>query len=290
MTGLREHWRALRWSAWLGWQIESNWTEPWLFLVYVVIKPLTGSLLLVCMYFAARTASPGGVSPEFLPFLYVGNACYGLVGAVGAGMSYTVISDRDHYGMLKYVYISPVPLPTYFVGRGLSRAAEALVGGLINLGLGIALFPGVRAAFLREPVAWGWLGLYLVLGTAMLLALGMILTAAVLNMARHGMFLAEGVAGALYLLCGAVFPLGALPVWLQAAGLALPPTYWMEGMRQALLGKSGLPSPLESWDHPRLALALAVSTAVLTAIAIVTYRWSVRRAWRLGRIDETTGM
>jgi ABC-2 type transport system permease protein len=290
MTTLREHLRSLRWAAWLGWQIESNWAQPWLFALYIVVKPLTGSLLLVCMYFAARSAAPGGVSEELLPFLYVGNACYGLVGAVGAGMSYTVISDREHYRMLKYIYISPVPLPTYLIGRGLSKAAEAVVGGLLNLGLGIALFPGVRSAFARQPIEWGWLALDLALGTAMLLALGMILTAAVLNMARQGMFLAEGVAGAMYLLCGVVFPLGALPGWLQAVGLALPPTYWLEGVRRALLGPGSLGSPLATWDQPQLALALAVSTAVLTVIAVVLYRWSERRAWRLGRIEETTGM
>src|SRR5207248_5992144 len=28
------HGRALRWSTWLGWQIDSNWATPWLFLVY----------------------------------------------------------------------------------------------------------------------------------------------------------------------------------------------------------------------------------------------------------------
>ena len=58
------------------------------------------------------------------------------------------------------------------------------------------------------PVAWGWLAFYLLTGTVMLLALGMILAGVVLNMARHGMFLSEALAGAMYLVCGVVFPLG----------------------------------------------------------------------------------
>ena len=52
---------------------------------------------------------------------------------------------------------------------------------------------------------------------------------------------------------------------------------------------SELPSPLNSWDQAELALALAASTAVLTAAAVVVFRWGERRAWRLGRIEETTG-
>ena len=76
--------RTLRWSSWLGWQIQSNWTDPWLFAIYVVVKPLAGSLLLLCMYWAAArvTQVPSG----YLPFLYVSNACYLLVGAVALAL------------------------------------------------------------------------------------------------------------------------------------------------------------------------------------------------------------
>ena len=37
-------------AAWLGWQIESNWTDPFLFLVYSVVKPLASASILVVMY------------------------------------------------------------------------------------------------------------------------------------------------------------------------------------------------------------------------------------------------
>jgi ABC-2 type transport system permease protein len=126
----------------------------------------------------------------------------------------------------------------------------------------------------------------------MLAALGLILSAAVLNMTRHGMFLSEGVAGLLYLLSGVVFPLGKLPAWLRPISLGLPPTYWLEGMRRSLLGPSDaeqLPSPLASWEHEGLALWLAVSTLVLWGVAQVVFHWAERRAWRRGKLDETSG-
>src|SRR5579871_6007134 len=65
--------RSLRWAAWLGWQLESNWATPWLFVLYSLAKPLAGSMLLVCMYWAARATSREAV-PGFLPFLYVSSA------------------------------------------------------------------------------------------------------------------------------------------------------------------------------------------------------------------------
>jgi ABC-2 type transport system permease protein len=103
------------------------------------------------------------------------------------------------------------------------------------------------------------------------------------------MFLSEGVAGVLYLLSGTVFPLQVLPGWVQPLSLALPTTYWLEGMRRALIGKSGLPPPLHEIGPGELALLLAATTLVLAVGASLFFRWGDRRAWRLGKLDETTG-
>jgi ABC-2 type transport system permease protein len=123
----------------------------------------------------------------------------------------------------------------------------------------------------------------------MLLAVGLILSGLVLNMARHGMFLSEGAAGIVYLLSGAVFPLDVLPPWLRPLGLALPTTYWLEGVRRALLGPPQTGGPLADWGHGELALALAGGTAALAVLAHVVFGWGERRAQRLGRFDQTTG-
>lgn len=282
------HWRTLRWAAWLGWQIESNWASPWLFVLYVLVKPLTGSLLLVAMYWAARAAT-GGAAAGFLPFLYVSSTCFMLLGGVTFGMSQAVLTDRESYGMLKFIRISPARLRGYLVGRGLARAAQAGVGAALTLTTGLLLFPDLRTALAGRQTAWVWLLVYLVLGGAMLVSLGLILAGTVLNMARHGMFLSDGVAGVLYLLSGAVFPIDLLPVWLRPVSLALPPTYWLEGMRRALLGSAGLQSCLGEWEHGDLALALTGSTLGLALFAHFFFRWCERRAWRLGRFEQITG-
>jgi ABC-2 type transport system permease protein len=279
--------RALRWSTWLGWQIASSWTDPWLFFIYVLAKPLAGSLLLVCMVVAARAA--GATTANLLPFAYFGNALYMLVGAVGFGMSGAVISDREHYGMLKYIRLSPVSLRTYLLGRGLAGGATGALGALFTLAAGFLLPLGLWQALPDGGVAWGWLLVYVALGVVMLLALGLILAGTVLNMARHGMFLSEGVGSILYLLSGAIFPVGELPPWLQAVSLALPPTYWMQGVRRALLGSHADHGPLAGWGFETLALAMLLGAAALTAVALVYFRWCERRAQRLGRFDVTTG-
>jgi len=291
---MTEPWRTLRWSTWLGWQVESNWAEPWLFVLYLVIKPICGSLMLVCMFYAAKYAAPTRVPAEFLPYVFVSNACYGLVGTVMFGMSYVVITDREHYRMLKYIYVSPASFQAYFLGRGLARGMEGLVGGAITLASGLAI-KDIRESIHYEAIDPLWLLVFLAIGSVMLWSAGMILASAMLNMTRSGMFLSEGIAGVVYFLSGVVFPLAALPTWLQPVSLALPTTYWLEGMRRALTGRppEGSPltgSPLDGLDNLELAGLLIASTAVLVVISQWFYHYSVRRAWRSGRIEETTGM
>lgn len=292
---LAPHLRTLRLAAWLGWQLETNWASPWLFALYMFVKPVAGSLMLVCMFFAARLATDGRVPAEFLPYLYISNACYGLVGTVMFGLSYAVVRDREHYRMLKYVYISPAHFQTYFLGRGLARALEGTVSAVLNILVGLLLFSDIRAAMGRDGIDWLWLLAFLTIGSAMLWACGMILAGACLNMSRNGMFLSEGVAGLMYLLSGVVVPLAVLPGWVQAIGLSLPTTYWLEGMRRALMGPVPenapmLHSPLTSWDNFELAGMLAATTAVLVVAAQLFWRWSERRAWRNGNLEENAGV
>ena len=289
--------RTLRLAAWLGWQLETNWASPWLFALYMLVKPVCGSLMLVGMFYAADQAARGGaigvgragIAPEFLPYMYVSNACYGLVGTVMFGLSYAVVRDREHYRMLKYIYISPAHFQTYFLGRGAARATEGTVGGLLNLGVGLMLFAQVRTAL---DIDVPWLLVYMLIGSAMLWACGMLLAAACLNMSRNGMFLSEGIAGIVYLLSGVVFPLRALPEWVQPISLSLPTTYWLEGMRRALMGPvpDRLRGPLSDWSNPELAVTLFATTAALVAAAQLFWRWSERRAWRLGKLEENAGV
>jgi ABC-2 type transport system permease protein len=292
---MRQHLRTLRLAAWLGWQLETNWASPWLFALYMLVKPVCGSLMLVCMYYAARYATGGRVPAEFLPYLYISNACFGLVGTVMFGLSYGVVRDREHYRMMKYVYISPAHFQTYFVGRGLARATEGSVGAVLNIAVGLLLFADLRSQLGLAGIDWGWLAIYLGIGLAMLWACGMILAGACLNMTRNGMFLSEGVSGVVYLLSGVVFPLAVLPGWIQGISLTLPTTYWLEGMRRALTGPVPesapiLRGPLADWSNGELAIALAATTAVLVVAAQLFWGWSERRAWRLGKLEENAGV
>jgi ABC-2 type transport system permease protein len=66
-------------------------------------------------------------------------------------------------------------------------------------------------------------------------------------------------------------------------------------MRRALMGTppegSNLAkSPLAAYSNGELALALIVTTIGLTIVSQWLYRWSLRKAWRNGKIEEQSGM
>ena len=89
-------------------------------------------------------------------------------------------------------------------------------------------------------------------------------------------------------LSGAIFPLYVLPVMLQPLALALPTTWWLEGVRRALLG---VPTPgiLASMSDPMVLFALCASTAVLTLVSWIIFHAFERAARERGLLDQTTG-
>ena len=87
----------------LGWQMEANWTDPFLFFIYSVAKPLASALILVVML----EVISGGARPEYRAFVVVGSALWSFVLSGISGLAWMILDDRERYRMLKYVYVSP---------------------------------------------------------------------------------------------------------------------------------------------------------------------------------------
>ncbi len=66
-------WRSFRLSSWLGWQIESNWADPFLFAIYSLIKPLASVLILVVMY---SIITDGDYASPMFTYIYLGKCVF----------------------------------------------------------------------------------------------------------------------------------------------------------------------------------------------------------------------
>ncbi len=276
-------WRSFRMAAWLGWMIESNWTDPFLFAVYSIIKPLSGAAILVIMY---GVITKGNYDSNLFPYIYLGNAFYIYVAAVMTGVSWAVVDDREHYKTLKYMYIAPIYIPIYLLGRGIARFITGSIAVFITLAAGI-LFLNVNVQL--AEVNWILFIVSLILGILMLAMLGLLLAGVTLITARHEGFLGEATAGALYIFSGAVFPLSVLPDWLRPIGYWMPTTYWLELMRRSLIGNVANAYPtLASLGNLQILGILLGLSILFGTLSIFVFRICDRIARERGMIDMTT--
>ena len=275
--------RSFRIAAWLGWQIESNWTDPFLFAIYSVVKPLASAAILVVMY--AIITQSNFASPIF-PYIYLGNAFYTYVGAVMAGISWAVMDDREHYKTLKYMYVAPISIPMYLIGRGVAKFIVGSISVFITILFGV-LFLQVKIDL--ATVNWPLFIAALLVGVVMLAMMGLLLAGLTMLIAHHTWFLGEGVAGALYLFSGAIFPLEVLPAWLRPVGYAMPITYWLELLRRSLVGQVAQAFPtLSAFSNAQLMAILVGLTLFFGLISFLAFRWCEHQARERGLIDMVT--
>ena len=270
-------------AAWLGWLIESNWTDPFLFAVYSIVKPLSGAAILVIMY---GIISGGNFNTPLFPYIYLGNAFYIYVGAVMTGVSWAVVDDREHYKTLKYMYIAPIYIPVYLLGRGVARFITGSIAVFITIVAGV-LFLKVPLHF--AEINWGLFFVTLILGVVMLALLGLLLAGITLTVARHEGFIGEATAGALYIFSGAVFPLDVLPAWIRPVGYFMPTTYWLELLRRSLVGNVAQAFPtLANFTNMQILGILLALSIFFGAVSIWVFRYCDRLARERGLIDHTT--
>lgn len=275
--------RSFRIAAWLGWQIESNWTDPFLFAIYSIIKPLAGAAILVVMY---SVITNGNFSSPIFSYIYLGNAFYIYVGAVMTGISWAVTDDREHYKTLKYMYIAPINIQAYLIGRGVAKFLVGSISVIITIVFGV-LFLHVNV----NPAAINWplFLVSLVIGVIMLAMMGLILAGVSLLITQHVSFIGDAVAGALFLFSGAIFPLEVLPAWLRPVGFAMPVTYWLELLRRSLVGHVAEAFPtLQNLSNLQLIAIMLGLTSVFGVISIFLFRFCEHIARERGLIDKVS--
>jgi ABC-2 type transport system permease protein len=282
-SNMLKRWRSFRLATWLGWQIESNWTDPFLFAIYSIIKPLAGAAILVVMY---SVITQGDFASPIFPYIYLGNAFYMYVGQVMTGISWAIIDDREHYKTMKYMYTAPIHFPTYLMGRGVARFIIATFSVLITILFGVFF---LHIHIDPAQVNWGLFTLSLLIGVMMLAMMGLILAGAMLLFAHHMWGLGDAVAGALYLFSGAIFPLEVLPTYLRPLGLIMPITYWLELLRRTLIGNIAQAFPtLAGLSNLQLLAILIGLSVVFGILSMFSFRWCENLARDRGLIDVVT--
>ncbi|HNY83422.1 MAG TPA: ABC transporter permease [Anaerolineaceae bacterium] len=273
-------WRTFCVSTWLGWQIESNWTDLFVFLIYSIVWPLSRAAILVVMYLVIRGADFS--NPEFVN-MYLGNALFGLIGNVVNSVAGGIIEEREHYRTLKYLYVAPIHIPTYLVGRGVA----AMAGGLLSLVTTVAF----AAVFLHMPINFGqinWLLLIpaMLFGFIALVSIGLFLAGWALTIKNNPWVLGQSFSSLFFFVSGAVFPLSVVFGNWEWPGYIFPVGFWLVLTRRAIVPGVGHSFQMYTQlsDLQLLGL-LALYSVVFLGIATLTFRMFDRKAREEGMID-----
>ncbi|MCL5112370.1 MAG: ABC transporter permease [Candidatus Marsarchaeota archaeon] len=172
-----------------------------------------------------------------------------MVAAFGAifGGGATLISDRQ-LGNLKAFLITPVSKNAIILSKILYGTIVSVIGGMLALGLGIAM---------GGTMAMGIAGLPYILVLVTLISIGfssftVVLASRVKNIEAYQIF-AQVIVMPLWFLSGAFFPVSSMPAWMQPISVVDPMTYATTGIRYVML--SGY-YPLQAFGTDILALLL----------------------------------
>lgn len=274
------HWRTFLTATWLGWQVESNWTDLFVFIVYSIVWPLSRAAILVVMYLVIR--GNDFANPEFVN-MYLGNALFGLLGGVVNSIAGGIIEEREHYRTLKYLYVAPIKIPVYLIGRGVAAMAGATLSLVFTF-----LF---AAIFLKMPLNFGainWLLLIpsMIFGFASFVSIGIFLAGWALTIKNNPWVLGQSFVSLFFFVSGAVFPLSVIFGNAQWPGYLFPVGFWLVLTRRAIVPEIGHSFPMyQNLSDPQLLLLLIAYSIVSVVIAFGIFRRFDHKAREEGMID-----
>ncbi|MBT9130640.1 MAG: hypothetical protein DDT40_00640 [candidate division WS2 bacterium] len=256
-------------SLWAGWKITSNWTEPLLFMVYLIVKPLSSVLILIVMFYVIT----GSFTGEQLLFIYVGNAFFSIVRA-GVSSVWVITEDREWFETIKPIFISPGSYLSHILGR---TSAEFLFSVFSSVILLVAGFFVLKLPLgINLPLFISTIILTLIITTI----LALLFCSVAFFVGHGGEFIVEGASGFLYLFSGVIFPASTLPTFLRIIAEANPITHLTNFFR-ASLGVSAAPQ-VELWKFYLISL-------IILALSYFIFNRALKLALKTGMFDQKLG-
>lgn len=274
--------RTIKQAIWVGWKVETNWADPLVFVIYYLIRPIAGLLIIGFIFIIGSFASGGPINPQYFAYMFIGNSFFIYVLQIMTTMTMLIHEDRAHYEVLKHIYLTPGSLSWYIIGRALNGVMNASISLLLTLGFGVLIFQSLLGV--QIPINWlgidySLLGLSLILGIICFMAMGFILCGINIMTSKVQFMLTDYVSGILYLFGGVVFVPEILPSWGQTVSNALPITYFLSSIRSSILHQGSL-----SIQTNLLYLVVTMIATIIVGCGI--FKVAMYKARRDGLIDK----
>jgi len=235
-----------------------------------ILVPLIGPALLALVVAPALTVATGGLHSGIDYEAFVGVGAVGLVvplSCIFAGLS--VIVDR-HSGAQRELLAAPVPR-AYLV---LGNLAVALVLSTLQVVVLIGLSALRGGVFHISAHGVAWFAGATVLFTVFMYGVAETLASRISKQEEY-VGAVPAVAILPFFLAGALFPISAMPAWLETIAKFLPLTHALALMRYAFVDPSGK-SLHDIWGMSNVTVEAWLSLAVVAAFAAALTAISIR--------------
>ncbi|MFY9578444.1 MAG: ABC transporter permease [Gaiellaceae bacterium] len=239
-----------------------------------ILDAFFGVLQLAVYFFISRTLPEAGAklggAPSYFAFAAVGLIVAVVVQAASEELAYQ-IRNQQLSGTLEVIVAQPLSVAELCSGLvafpfvfALARAAVylAIAAGWMKLDVANTSWVGLVAVFVVSAVALSAIGL---------------LAGALVIVLKRGEALASMAVFAMTLLGGSVFPISALPGWLEPLGKILPLRFAYDGVRAALFRGEG-------WGVD--VLVLLGFSVVMVPLAVWIFGRALRFAARQGSLGQ----
>jgi ABC-2 type transport system permease protein len=276
--------RSLIASIRVGWARDFGWTNPILGFSLKTIAPIASTMTaLTILYIGFRNGAsitPGNF-PSQLGFIIIGATLYAHISAY-SWVPTLAIAEGKWTFVFPQVYVSTRSSPPYLAGRCLASFASSTVTSIASLAVAVVislLLFGVAIPLVITPLSILLFGVALIVNIFASMGLGFLLGAYAVFASKFEWALPTYVSGILMVFSGALFPVTSLPRPFSDIGDVLPFTEFIRASRAALLYDTIGPY------FYYLGLSL-LGGLVLLAIGLLAFKYSEKRARRLGVLDR----
>ncbi|MGN0334985.1 MAG: ABC transporter permease [Lachnospiraceae bacterium] len=228
-------------------QMKQSLIRP-MFRFCLIANPILNTILLYEMY---RNSG----EQNFFAYVALGAGLMAVWGCICFSSAGDI--NRERYsGTLALIFAAPAGFPAIIFGKIIGNTLLSLTSVVISVTTAVLLF--------RVPAHLGSPGYFIVALMAAILAFVVIssVIACLLTLSRKTELYMNCIEIPVILLCGFVYPVDALPAWLQPVSFVLSPSWAVELLRMSVWG---VKTPLLFWKKLAVLLVLTVIYALLSA-------------------------
>src|SRR6266536_2441218 len=224
----------------LGWAFVERQTNLWkrhwaweiVWLVYGVVNTL--AITFIAKQLVADGVVKGRQADDLILFLLIGTLVWAYLSAVLDDISLVVTWERWE-GTIEHTLMAPVPRVLHLLGMSLFGVLHAVVRTSLIMLIAIPFFS-------VDLAGANWAGAIVVLAVGSIPVAGLAILAGVLPLLypERGTQMSFMVQAIVLLVSGVYYSVDVLPPWLRVFSEISPATYFLDGIRGAIIDGDGV--------------------------------------------------